>query len=87
MSLGRIVDKVKNYTLLIDAYNQSGVCDQIKLKIMGDGPDLSLLKAKVEDLGLTNHVEFLPFSTQVEPVIKQAKFLTLTSKNESYNFV
>jgi len=42
---GRIDDKVKNISLLIDGYNQSKLAkNNTKLVILGDGPDITYLK-------------------------------------------
>ena len=56
----------------------------IKLKILGDGPDKNWLMLKIKDLELVDLVEVLPFTPNVYTYLKNAKFLTLTSRYEGF---
>jgi glycosyltransferase involved in cell wall biosynthesis len=83
--LGRIEEAVKNLTLLLTAYKNSVLPEYtIKLKILGDGPDKNWLMQKIKDLELVELVEVLSFTPNVYPYLKNAKFLTLTSRYEGF---
>ncbi len=81
---GRLDDEVKNISLLINAYKNSKLpSENIKLLIVGSGPDEKELKSKSNN-GL---IEFIPFTANPFPYIKQAKFVLLTSKHEGFPMV
>ncbi|WP_157514639.1 glycosyltransferase [Mangrovimonas sp. TPBH4] len=85
---GRLVDKVKNVSLLIDAYHLSKLKSRnVKLVILGDGVDKDDLEKKVRNLKLSQHVLFLPYTKNPFPYIKRAKFTLLTSKYEGFPMV
>jgi glycosyltransferase involved in cell wall biosynthesis len=83
--LGRITEAVKNLSLLLDSYKSSVLIEHnIHLKILGDGPDKGWLKQKISSLQLDDFVELIPFTPNVYPYLKNAKFLTLTSRYEGF---
>lgn len=83
--LGRINDQVKNILLLLEAYGKSKLRQQeIKLLIMGDGPDKDFIQAKIKQMNLADFVTIKPFEPNVYSVLKQAYFLALTSRNEGF---
>ena len=85
LAYGRLVDAVKNYSLLIDAYAKSALAqNQYKLIILGSGKDQSVLKSKVEALKLTQHVLFKPFESNPYAYVKNAYFVCLTSRYEGF---
>ncbi|CAH8292642.1 glycosyltransferase involved in cell wall biosynthesis [Mariniflexile fucanivorans] len=82
---GRIQDKSKNISLLIDAYKNSKLIKQnISLYILGDGEDVGFIKEKVKKEMLNNHVSFLPFTANPYPYVKKALFTVLTSRYEGF---
>jgi len=86
--LGRIEEKVKNFTLLLAAYKASNlVKNGIYLKIVGDGSDTEFVKQKVKDLKLSNTVDIYPFTPEIVPYLKNALYLTLTSRYEGFPMV
>ena len=88
LAYGRLVDKVKDYSFLLRAYKKSKVADQgIKLLILGDGPDKEKLKTwvKVNDLSLD--VQFISFTSNPFPYVKNALFTTLTSNYEGFPMI
>lgn len=87
IALGRIDDSVKNFSLLLHAYNQSNLQDKLRLKIIGDGPDTLMLKHKARYLGISNYIDFIEFTPNVEQYIAEAKFLMLTSRYEGFPMV
>ena len=83
--LGRIEDHVKNFTLLINGYQLSKLSENgVQLKIYGDGKDKKALLKMIEDLDLTAQVLVHSFTPSIYSVIKNAMFLTLTSRYEGF---
>ena len=83
--LGRLVESVKNFSLLLEAYKRSQLPSKnIALKIVGDGPDKAWLQQKIEQMGLVELVTIFPFTSSVYPLLLKAKFLTLTSYYEGF---
>lgn len=83
--IGRIVDKVKNISLLLQAYQLSVLPkENIKLKIFGDGEDRDRLIQYSEQLNISEMVEFFSFQAHVFPYLKAAKFTVLTSRYEGF---
>ncbi len=86
--LGRLVDEVKNLSLLLDAYQLSSLSVQgIKLLIMGAGADKAFLQNKIKALNLTESIVLKSFSPNIYSVLSQARFLVLTSRYEGFPMV
>ncbi|WP_460218189.1 glycosyltransferase [Psychroserpens sp. MEBiC05023] len=82
---GRIIDEVKNISLLIESYKMSVLPKQnISLVILGDGKDLKRMKLKVKAIGLENNVIFIPFTEDPFYAVQNAKFTVLTSRYEGF---
>tara|TARA_R110000796_G_scaffold44063_16_gene107751 strand:+ start:947 stop:2041 length:1095 start_codon:yes stop_codon:yes gene_type:complete len=82
---GRIEEKSKNVSLLIDAYAKSKLASKnVKLIVMGNGKDEGLIKIKIEKLNLTEKVRMLPFSVNPFTYIEKSKFTVLSSKYEGF---
>ena len=82
---GRIQEKSKNISLLIDAYKKSKlVKENILLYILGKGEDVGFIKEKVKKEMLNNHISFLPFTANPYPYVKNALFTVLTSRYEGF---
>lgn len=85
---GRIHNESKNLKLLLEAYKISKLKkNNIKLLILGDGPDLNLIKSYSKELLLSDEVISKAFSKNPFPYVKQAKFLVLTSRSEGFAMV
>lgn len=83
--LGRIEEKSKNISLLLESYKISKLVGYgIKLRIVGSGPDEEIIDKKIEVLNLENNVERIAFTLDVHSYIKHAKFITLTSNYEGF---
>lgn len=86
--LGRLDDEVKNFSLLIDGYKQSKLPENsVRLFIVGDGEDKDLIQQKIHSEQLENHVKLFSFTPKVYPLLKNALFLTLTSRYEGFPMV
>lgn len=65
--------KVKNYF------------PDVKLLIIGDGPDLQALQQLTAQLNLQQHIEFVGFTEQVSPQLQQCSILLNTSRWEGFS--
>ncbi len=85
---GRINDKVKNISLLIESYALSKLVNKdIHLVVLGDGPDTNKLKQKAQLLNIETKVVFSPFQADPTPIIKNALYSVLTSRYEGFGMV
>ncbi|WP_298895525.1 glycosyltransferase [uncultured Psychroserpens sp.] len=85
---GRIDDKHKNLKLLLDAYAQSRLKKHdVKLLILGNGPDMDSIQAYANQLELSESTIFMGYINNPYPYVKKAKFATLTSRFEGFPMV
>ncbi|PNW27390.1 glycosyltransferase [Formosa algae] len=85
---GRIHEEPKNLKLLLNAYKQSIlIAKNVKLLIVGDGPDLKSIQDYVVKLNLIDHVIFKGFTINPYPYVKYARFTMLTSRHEGFPMV
>lgn len=88
LTYGRLVDSVKNYTLLIHAYNASVLAKRkVKLVILGSGKDENYLKDLVLKLNLNEYITFVPFVSNPQNYVENAKMVCLTSRYEGFPMV
>ena len=88
IAVGRLANSVKQFDKLIEVYSASGLQNKnIKLKILGDGPDKKELQQLITRLNLGRYVELMGFKANPYPYIKSAKFLVLCSKHEGLPMV
>ncbi|MBB4803016.1 glycosyltransferase involved in cell wall biosynthesis [Flavobacterium nitrogenifigens] len=82
---GRFDEKVKNFSLLLEAFSQSEVFfEGYKLHLMGEGNDLNFIKQKIKSLNLEHYVEIFPFKNNPYPKVREARFTILTSNYEGF---
>lgn len=82
---GRIEDKVKNLTLLIEAFELSNLKEQNgNLLIIGDGSDKEMILNTINNKNLSNFVHLLPFQKNIVPYIQNARCTVLTSYFEGF---
>tara|TARA_Y200000002_G_C22679517_1_gene663426 strand:- start:1490 stop:2614 length:1125 start_codon:yes stop_codon:yes gene_type:complete len=80
---GRIEDKVKNISLLIESYAASQLASKdIYLVILGNGPDVEKLKHQVKLTHVKAKVVFIPFQANPIAIVKKAFFSVLSSRYE-----
>ncbi len=88
LSYGRIVDSIKDFTFLIHAFEASRIWEQnVSLVIMGDGPDKEKLTRLAQTSKASTFIHFLPFHSSPFSIIKNATFVTLTSRYEGFPMV
>ncbi len=84
VSIGRL-DKNKNFKLLIEAISiLKKSLPNIRVKILGDGPEKSNLINLIKDLGLEDNIQLIGYVKNPYPYIKSAKIMTLTSLSEGF---
>lgn len=82
---GRLVEKVKNFSLMLDAFQYSEINKLgYKLIIMGDGPDKNRILQQAEKLGISESIELIPFQSNPFEYVKNARFTVLTSHYEGF---
>ena len=82
---GRLDEKVKNVSLLLEAYSKSNLSGaNIRLKILGDGKDKEFLSKISESLKIDTYVDFLDFDNSPYKWVKNAYFTVLTSRYEGF---
>jgi glycosyltransferase involved in cell wall biosynthesis len=72
----------KAYDVLIKAHADVLRAVPHRLRIYNDGPDLASIRALVEELCVTDSVEFLDPSTEVIPYVARASVFCLPSRHE-----
>jgi len=88
LAYGRMVEKIKDFSFLIDAYSQSELPERaIALVIMGDGPDREIVEAHAKASKVADSILLLPFQNEPFSIIKAAQAVTLTSHYEGFPMV
>lgn len=80
---GRLLDDVKNLSLLINAFAKAKK-ENYLLKIYGEGDDKDVLVQLVQDLNMKEKIRFYPFEKDIHQEIYKAKALLLTSHYEGF---
>nr|WP_294780581.1 glycosyltransferase [uncultured Flavobacterium sp.] len=82
---GRLDEKVKNFTLMLEAFSQSKIYEKgYRLHLMGTGNDFNFIQQKIKALQLNDFVEILPFKQNPFEEVREAKFTILTSNYEGF---
>ncbi|MGB3605772.1 MAG: glycosyltransferase [Psychroserpens sp.] len=82
---GRLVDDVKNVSLLIESFRNSILPRKdIKLIVLGSGKDREALENRVKALNLEASIQFIPFLANPFHYVKSARFTVLTSHYEGF---
>jgi len=82
ITVGRLA-KIKNHKLLLEALKISITHGAlVTLTIIGDGPEKSSLIETTESLGLSEHVSFLGFRTDISPLLQSHDVFVLSSDYE-----
>jgi glycosyltransferase involved in cell wall biosynthesis len=85
IAMGRLDEAVKNYSLLLESYQNSKLPENnIGLRILGKGPDERLIREKIDQMGLQDLVQVIPFTSNPFPWLKNAQFTVLTSRFEGF---
>ncbi len=82
LALGRL-HPIKDFTKLIEAFAIVRQQRDVRLLILGDGPEMSRLRCRAQDLGVSEDVELPGFVANPYPAIRAAALLALTSRFEA----
>jgi glycosyltransferase involved in cell wall biosynthesis len=75
----------KRQDLLITAVNAvSGICDNVRLLLVGDGPDRERLQNMVDDLKLKGKVEFLGLRNDIPRLLAHSDIFVFPSYKEAF---
>ncbi|MBD1396956.1 glycosyltransferase [Pontibacter sp. JH31] len=87
-SVGRLFNKVKLFTDLVDAIALlRDRFENIKLVIVGDGPDKHYLETYISELGLESHIILVGFQYDPHPYFKIMDVFGIVSSTESFGLV
>lgn len=87
LAVGRLNEQ-KDYPNLLSAISHVSLkCRDVKLAIVGDGPQLNELKKYTNSLGLNNKVDFLGIRTDISSLMSAADVFTLSSAWEGFGLV
>lgn len=82
---GRFEEKVKNFTLMLEAFSQSKIYEKgYQLHLMGSGDDVDFIQQKIKTLNLNDYVKILAFKENPFEEVREAKFTILTSYYEGF---
>ena len=85
---GRLDDEHKNLKLLFKAYKSSILPEKnVKLLVLGTGPDEASLRLHVKTLDLAANVVFHGFEKNPYTFVKQSLFMVLSSRYEGFPMV
>lgn len=82
VSMGRFNDEHKNFSLLIRAFKLLRVARAAKLIIIGEGKDRPFYEMLVEELDLSEDVQFPGFISNPLPYLKHSSCFVLSSTHE-----
>lgn len=84
--VGRLDIEVKNLSLLLNAYNLSGLSAlAVPLVIVGEGREgVSFIKNKAKDLNLENSIKHFDYTPNVGGIMSKTHFLVLSSRYEGF---
>ncbi|MFD1905608.1 N-acetyl-alpha-D-glucosaminyl L-malate synthase BshA [Paenibacillus rhizoplanae] len=78
---------VKRVSDVVDVFAKVNRQVPSKLLLVGEGPDLPKIQAKISEMGLDDHVRFLGKQDEIAQVISLADLLLLPSEKESFGLV
>ena len=82
LSLGRICP-LKDYETMINAIGLLAEHSEVKLVIVGDGPDRGHLESVVDDVGLSKNIKLVGYRGNPSPFLQAADMLVSTSLTEA----
>lgn len=86
VGVGRLTQQ-KNFTLLIDAFAKVAKQEDVRLILVGEGPQHDQLKDQAETLGISDRVSFAGFQPNPLPFMNHASVLAMSSLFEGFGNV
>jgi glycosyltransferase involved in cell wall biosynthesis len=84
--VGRLVP-IKDIKLAISAFAIASKKQSLRMQIVGDGPEMQMLKEQVKNLGITDKVEFTGTVKDPSHYYLRAAILLVTSQSEAFGNV
>ena len=78
---------VKRVSDVVDVFARVSARIPSRLLLVGEGPDLPKIQAKIHEMGLEDRVRFLGRQDEIAQVISMADLLLLPSEKESFGLV
>ncbi|WP_375586220.1 glycosyltransferase [Cyclobacterium xiamenense] len=85
-AVGRVYNHVKRFSDIIDALHLLTI-PRLKFLLVGDGPDLEQLRARVNKLGLEERVHFLGYQEDPAPYYSIMDIFCVPSHQEGFGLV
>lgn len=82
LHVGRLVKQKNQERLLIQFVRLITKHQDVKLLMVGSGQEEEVLKNKIEELGITDRVQMIPFTANPFPYYRYADAIVLTSRAE-----
>jgi len=86
LAAGRL-DRQKDFSTLLRAFARLRTKRNVRLVILGEGPERAALEALARDLGLADHVELPGFSPHIHDYMRSAALFALSSRFEGFGNV
>lgn len=88
ISVGNLIQG-KGFNTLINAFYKAGFGENVKLIIIGDGPEYNNLQKQISDLDLNNKVQLLGFMERedISKVMHKSNAFVLASRSETFGVV
>ncbi len=86
VAVGRLA-RQKNYPLLVDAMAKLRDETNLRLIVIGEGPDRDVLQEQIERLGLVERIDLHGLDTNPYPTMAGADLLILPSEEEAFGLV
>lgn len=87
IAIGRLTSQ-KGFDNLLKSFKL--MCDEVddwRLKIVGDGEDRSNLMKLAQELKIEHRVEFLPFTSDIEGLLRESSLYAMSSRWEGFGLV
>lgn len=85
---GRVWDRVKRISDVIEAVTRMGAeAPNVRLLVVGDGPDRQRLEQAVAERGLSERVGFAGYQSDLQPYYQAMDAFVLASSQESFGMV
>ncbi|TQE98679.1 MAG: glycosyltransferase [Spiribacter salinus] len=86
VGVGRL-HPVKRFNVLLDAFHRVRAKRELRLVILGRGPEERALRQQAQALGIAEHVAFPGFTTNPYAWMRRARLLVLPSLHEPFGLV
>lgn len=79
--------KVKNLPMVVDVFADVAAAIPARLLLVGEGPEMPMVRQRINELGLKEKVTFLGHADNLEEILPACDLLLLPSLHESFGLV